>query len=210
MFQNKNTHKRLAMTLGGIIGAISIGTIITIATLDTTQEIPDSEIGTIGYALHQIIDGDWQNSSTVRQSKQLGGVNGEQFLRMTSTYGCTLAGQVLRRISPDGIISPNDCVSLPVKRPRPILATIRDLDSSCSGAVSITNTGTYIDEYGLSKDQRAPQTYTVSNSDPIDLYEDDTIETTDKCSLASLYMPDNSIIRLSASTKITLRYAGIP
>lgn len=43
MFQNKNTHKRLAMTLGGIIGAISIGTIITIATLDTTKEIPDND-----------------------------------------------------------------------------------------------------------------------------------------------------------------------
>lgn len=136
-------------------------------------------------------------------------MNGEQFLRMTSTYGCILSNQVLRRISPDGIQNPSDCVSLPVKRSRPILATLRDLDSSCFGT-TITNTGTYTDESGNQKAQRTPQILSIKNSDPIDLYEDDAIQTTAGCSLASLYMPDNSIIRLNASTKITLRYAGIP
>ena len=72
MFQNKNTHKRLAMALGGIIGAISIGTIITIATLNTAQEIPDSEVGTIGYALQKIIGLNWQSDANVLQSRQLG------------------------------------------------------------------------------------------------------------------------------------------
>ena len=132
------------MTLGGVIGVISIGAIITIAALNTAQEIPDSELGTIGYALSGIIHGDWQNSSLVKQSKQLGGVNGEQFLRMTSTYGCS-SDKVLARISPDGIQIGSDCVSLPplAKRPRPILATIRDLDSSCytGNNVKISNPG---------------------------------------------------------------------
>ncbi|MCA9378626.1 hypothetical protein KC711_07240, partial [Candidatus Peregrinibacteria bacterium] len=86
MFQNKNIQKHLVMTLGGVIGVISIGAILTIAALDTTKEIPDNDIGTIGYALSKIIQGDWKNNSVVNQSKQLGGVNGEQFLRMTSTY----------------------------------------------------------------------------------------------------------------------------
>lgn len=60
------------MTLGGIIGVMSIGTIITIATLDTTQEIPDGEVGTIGYALKKIIGVNWQSDVNVLQSRQLG------------------------------------------------------------------------------------------------------------------------------------------
>jgi hypothetical protein len=181
---------------------------MTFAVFDTTQEIPDTDTGTIGYALSKIIAGNWQTGSGVQRSKQLGGVDGEKYLRLTGTGGCSNLNQALRSISPDG--TSVQCETIVTTRDRPILATIRDLDSSCAGAVSITNTGTYIDGSGNPQAQRTPQTYTVSNSDPIDLYEDDTIETTTGCSLASLYMPDNSIIRLSASTKITLRYAGIP
>lgn len=99
------------------------------------------------------------------------------------------------------------CVTVPTtKRPRPILATLRDLDSSCyGGKIKISNPG-----YSSGGTTIPPRTINPSSSDPIDLYEDDKIETTDKCLLASLYMPDNSIIRLSANTTITLRYAGIP
>lgn len=195
------------MVFGSIVGITSVGLIATFALLDANQEIPDTETGTIGYALKKIIGVNWQSDANVLQSRQLGGVDGGKYLRLSGTGGCANASQVLRSISPDG--TSVQCETVTVTRPRPILATIRDLDSSCFGT-TITNTGTFIDGSGNKQDQRAPQTLPINNSDPIDLYEDDTIETTAGCSLASLYMPDNSIIRLSASTKITLRYAGIP
>lgn len=53
------------MILGSIVGCASLGLIMTYAVLSTTQEIPDTETGTIGYALSKIIANNWQTDSIV-------------------------------------------------------------------------------------------------------------------------------------------------
>ena len=50
-------------------------------------------------------------------------------------------------------------------------------------------------------------TYSPSNSDPVDIYEGDTITTTPLCAMASLYFIDHSIVRLAPSTVLALRSA---
>ena len=79
---------------------------------------------------------------------------------------------------------------------RPILATIRDLDPSCYGKVTVTPAR------GLGIKS------ILNSSEPFDIHEYDEIRTTADCSVASLYFVDHSIVRISANTTLNLQSAS--
>lgn len=189
---------RVAYIIWSIVWVIAFWGILSFALSGSTdKEIPE-DTGTLGAALNAIIGPDWQTGTLAKVAARLGWVEADYYVRMDSPAGLvcgdvwTLSG-LLTRIEQNGSIGcaqqlPNGSTIL-----RPILATIRDLDASCYGQVTVQNaSGT---------------TYSPSNSDPVDIYEGDTITTTPLCAMASLYFIDHSIVRLAPSTVLALRSA---
>lgn len=106
-------------------------------------------------------------------------------------YQKALSAADVKNLDGVTITKPADPVPL-----RPILGTIRDLDPSCYGKVTVTPAR------GLGIKS------ILNSSEPFDIHEYDEIRTTADCSVASLYFVDHSIVRISANTTLNLQSAS--
>ena len=205
---SRTSHKnrvssRIASIIWGITSILTIGVILWFA-LSPTKDIPD-DWGTLGGALKAMMGINWETVSSVLNTSQLGGIAANYYIQWTpsdkictnsslvTTLGAKGGSGLIKQIKSDGSLVCADQIANGSTILRPILATIRDLDSSCYGQVTVTNA--------------SGSTYSPNNSDPVDIYESDTITTTPLCAMASLYFIDHSIVRLAPSTVLALRSA---
>lgn len=151
-------------------------------------------------AIDSIISAD---PDTAKNTQAVGGYDATLFVSHSGTITDTLIlcqydsarKQVLTGIERDANgRAQAKCSNIRPNAITPILATIRDLDSSCTGQVTRTPTRT---------NAASP----VSITDATDIEEGDTIRT-GSCPLTSLYFVDHSVLRLAAGTTLTLSTAG--